>query len=69
MLNLLNITSKLCIITMFPIISCRICRYVYDISSYLFHVSSSNGLLVITIKPKTKYTFHAATMLLLNGKR
>jgi hypothetical protein len=31
----------------------------------IFHTPSSNGSLVITIKPKIKYTFHAAATLFL----
>jgi hypothetical protein len=47
-------------------ISYRIYRYIYMIYIYTkFHMSSSNGSLVIAIKPKAKCRFHTAVMFLL----
>jgi len=60
-LNLQDITSKFLTVVLLVIVniqrnfSPRICRYIYDLSSY---VLSCNGSLLTAIKPKDKYILY-----------
>jgi len=68
-LNLLDITSKVCTIAMFviPYLLILFCTEFVDMSIiYLhtrFHLPISNDLLLIAIKPKAKCSFYAAAIL------
>jgi hypothetical protein len=68
MINLLDITSRIHIITMFVIVDYKkhfIQNLQFTTYSHIqFHILSSNISLVITINLKAKYTAYAACMFL-----